>query len=47
MAQMEEKFRNKLENEKILVDLRLEYCKFNTEIHGFHNIQGEIHINTE
>ena len=30
-----------------LEDLRLEYCKFNTEIHRFHNIQGEICINTE
>ena len=29
------------------MDLSLEYWGFNAEIHGFHNIQGEIRINTE
>ena len=30
-----------------LMDLSLEYCRFNTEIHRFHNIQSEICQNTE
>ena len=30
-----------------LMDLSLEYWRFNTEIHGFHNIQSEIRQNTE
>ena len=36
-----EKLEIKLEN------LRLKYYKFTTEIHGFHSIQREIHINTK
>ena len=39
--------RNKLETDWILMDLRLKYCKFTTEIHGFHNIQSEICTNTK
>ena len=26
---------------------KAEYCKFTTEIHGFHSIQSEIRINTK
>ena len=26
---------------------KVEYCKFTTEIHGFHSIQLEIRINTK
>ena len=36
----------KLETDKFW-GFKVEYCKFTTEIHGFHSIQSEIHINTK
>ena len=38
--------RNKLETDKFW-GFKVEYCKFTTEIHGFHSIQSEICINTK